>query len=95
MIADACWLIGSMWHFFRRKAVRLKLESSLEEVGKEINRRVPGSVPPVAKIRWVPPDQVRSIIEDGKIVLFLTFDKKDEVFKEAVATYHYVKAGFL
>jgi hypothetical protein len=95
LLSDIWWVLGGLFHSMRRRAVKLRLEARLEAAGEEINREIPNLVPSTAVVKWVKPEDAKSALEDGKVLLFLTYDRKDEQHKEAAATYSYVKTALL
>jgi hypothetical protein len=93
--ADTLASIGFLGKWVRRKSVESRYENIINGAVDNYNSNFENKIISNCKINWVNDDTDSSYLEDGKAIICLKFDKKDQDLNFYNATYSFTKTALL
>jgi len=95
MLSDLFRLIGWLGKFIRRNCLKHEIEGSLNSITKILNKEVSDGFMPICDLKWVTPRNQKAVLESGKAVVCVSFDKRDHDKNFYNVVYSFIQAGLL
>jgi ribosomal protein S1 len=95
IISDILRLFGSIHKWVRRKSVETEIEGSINSFTSNFNSEISAQLFPTCNVQWVTDANQQCVIEQGKVIIRMSFSGNSHNLNFYNATYSFIQTALL
>ena len=95
IVSDLFRLFGWLGKFVRRNCLKHEIEGSLNSIANKLNKEVSDEFLPNCHLKWVTPRNQKAVLENGKAVVCVSFDKRGHDINFYNVAYSFIQVSLL